>query len=607
MEDVSLLSDREDSDDQKRSSIGEHAERIFPSHRNGRIGCLLPLASFMAALGGILFGYDIGIISGALLQLREYFHVSCHQQEMIVTSLIIGGLIASLVGGQIVDHFGRRRAIILNSLFFTVGAMVLAFSKAYSTLIIGRLMLGFAVSLSAIGECIYISEIAPPARRGLLVSLNELGIVVGILLAYLVNFLLIQKENGWRIMFGLSAIPALLQGLGMMFLPSSPRWLVSMQNIQEARLVVAKLWPSCDVDHEIQRMKASLKTEKEYKITDLFSKKENMRLRMVIGCGVVFFQQITGQPTVLYYAPAVFQSLGFKSSSSATLATVGLGVVKVVFTTFTLINVDKLGRRLLLLLGVGIMTVSLMTLSCVTISVHDLQTRNPCDKKVIGAGHTYISDPAYDLKNHCHDVKTINSTNTTTLTRDSVKNLSLRSVKSTGIPRPKSKMVKLLNCTMKHKHFSAKESKELHHHSPALKYVCLISLMVFVAGYAIGYGPMSWLILTEIFPVGVKGRAVAAATVFNWGTNILISMTFLEVIGSLGPSITFMIYSILGFFAMIFVYGFVPETKCRSLEQISDELSKRSSFCLGKTHCFQRPSRGHLSIIEDAEQIDTRM
>ena len=137
---------------------------------------------------------------------------------------------------------------------------------------------------------------------------------------------------------------------------------------------------------------------------------------------------------------------------------------------------------------------SLMTLSCVTISVHDLQTRNPCDKKVIGAGHTYISDPAYDHKSHCHDVKTTNSTNITTLTRDSVKNLSLRSVKSTGIPRPSSKKVKLINCTMKHKHFSAKESKELHHHSPALKYVCLISLMVFVAGYAIGYGPSKYIL-----------------------------------------------------------------------------------------------------------------
>eukprot|EP00112_Aurelia_sp_Birch-Aquarium-sp1_P016629 Seg3788.2 transcript_id=Seg3788.2/GoldUCD/mRNA.D3Y31 product="Solute carrier family 2 facilitated glucose transporter member 12" protein_id=Seg3788.2/GoldUCD/D3Y31 len=592
MEDVNLLSDQDDFDEipeGRHEKVVDDVNDPFLKPGRNKTSSLLRLASFVAALGGILFGYDIGIISGALLQLRIHFQLSCSQQEMVVTSLIIGGLLASIVGGHLVDQFGRRKAIIVNSLFFIAGAIA------------GRLILGFAVSLSAIGECIYISEIAPPARRGLLVSLNELGITIGILLAYLVNYLLIKIDQSWRIMFGLSSLPALLQGLAMAFLPSSPRWLVLKKREAEASRVILALWPHCNPGYQVQKIKNSLRKEKDYSVTDLVGKKENMRMRMVIGCGIVFFQQITGQPTVLYYAPAVFQSLGFKSGPSATLATVGLGIVKVIFTSLALLNVDRLGRRLLLLAGVITMTAAVATLSAITQPVHHIKSKHPCDKNFIGAGHTYISDPGYDLISHCHDPNTFlnntqwkdnssivhlynrnngsvlhwksdnnrlvlhfknnnngsilhsnsdnsglnlhsnnnnnrsflhwNNRNNRSIFYSSIDNSSLFSSQQAKDSRQNlSDSTNSQNCTRKHRHIKAKNVTK---YSDSVKYICLIALMTFVAGYAIGYGPMSWLVLTEIFPVGIKGRAVAIATIFNWGTNILISMTFLEIIGKM--------------------------------------------------------------------------
>jgi len=619
MEEAKLLSDDGESDSDKYAEQTDTDIRPLPhrQHHNQWKRCckLLHLASFVAALGGILFGYDIGIVSGALLQLREHFKLTCFQQEMVVTSLIIGGLLASIVGGQIVDHFGRRRAIIVNALFFILGAFVLAFSTTYAWLIMGRLVLGFAVSLSAIGECIYISEIAPPARRGFLVSLNELGITVGILLAYLVNYLLIKTEFGWRIMFGLSVIPAFLQGFGMIFLPSSPRWLISKQLHLEAKDVISSLWPYCDVGHQMQKLKNSLRDEKEYKLTDLFTKKENLGFRMFIGCGIVFFQQITGQPTVLYYAPAVFQSMGFGSSTSATLATVGLGIVKVIFTMLALTIVDRVGRRTLLLIGVVTMTCSVITLSAVTRQVDYLPSRNPCDSNFIGAGHTYISVPAYRLIDHCHEQASLNRTsillgnntassivkaNGSFSNHGSVFATTRRSILTDARTLSTSNETYARNCTKHHRHIGV---HQIHRYPPSVKYLCLIALMVFVVGYAIGFGPISWLILTEIFPVGIKGRAVATATVFNWGTNIITSLTFLDVITSIGPSYTFLVYSMLGCLAVIFIYAYAPETKCKTLEQISDDLSKRSLCCLRVTSCCNKNERFQ---VEPCHQVVVR-
>ncbi|XP_048581907.1 solute carrier family 2, facilitated glucose transporter member 10-like isoform X2 [Nematostella vectensis] len=458
----------------------------------------------MAAIGGVLFGYDIGIVSGAVLQLRQEFLLSCLQQEMVVSSMLIGAVFASVTGGFVIDFLGRRLAIIITSLVFLAGAIILAVAQSYPVLIIGRLIVGFGVSLSAIAECIYISEIAPAKYRGMLVSLNELGICSGLLAAYLVNYIFINLPAGWRYMFGLSGVPALIQGIGMYFLPMSPRWLI-----------------------------VKGKDEQKYGLCDLFSKMDNMRKRMFIGGGLVFFQQITGQPTVVYYASTIFEDIGFHSGTKATLASLGIGLAKLVATILSLSLVDKGGRRRFLLMGVSVMAASIITLGVVS----TLQPLKPPKK--------------------CY------------YTQDGLTN------QTTGIPYTDQGNVTdaYMNRTT-----SADSVRPV---NPVLRYLALAGLVMFVAGYSFGFGPVSWLLLSEIFPSGIKGRAFSLATVLNWGTNVFVSFTFLDLLGSIGTSGTFFFYGLICVIAIVFIYKYVPETKNKTLEQISAELNskKAKSLC----------------------------
>lgn len=180
---------------------------------------LVYLASCTAAVGGLLFGYDMGIISGAKGPMGEDLGLTCSQVGGVVALLPVGAFVASVVGGAAVDKYGRRLTIVLNAILFTVGALLVASTSSYSLILLGRFVLGFAVSLSAIAECIYISEISTPEKRGMMVGLNELGITVGILVAFLSNYIFATTQGGWRIMFGLSAAVAVGQGIAMMFLP----------------------------------------------------------------------------------------------------------------------------------------------------------------------------------------------------------------------------------------------------------------------------------------------------------------------------------------------------------------------------------------------------
>lgn len=397
--------------------------------------------------------------------------------------------------------------------------------------------------MSAIAECIYISEIAPPDRRGLLVSFNEVGICVGILLAYSVNAVFIDLPSGWRFMFGLSGIPAFIQGVGMFFLPHSPRWLLLNGQDEKACRIIQKLGLSRDPNEELAKIKSGLNVEYHYKFGDLFSTTDNMRKRMLVGGGVVFFQQFTGQPTIVYYASTIFQALGFQSSEKATLASLGIGLAKIFCTVISLSTVDKGGRRRFLLIGVSCMAVSVLTLGIVA--------------HYTSLGHA---------ERKCHFTHV--SSTTTNSTSSSF--VSLSSVNTTD-PTP------------------ALASK-------GLRYFTLSALVLFVGAYSFSFGPVSWLLLSEIFPTGIKGRAFSIATVLNWGTNLVVSLTFLDMLSTLGASWTFIFYTVICLVGLIFIYKYVPETKNRSLEQISAEFNTRKSRQIlpKKLNCFSRKRRRQL-------------
>ncbi|CAH1252851.1 SLC2A12 [Branchiostoma lanceolatum] len=565
------------------------------------------LASVMAALGGVLFGYDIGIVSGALLQLREELQLGCLQQEMVVSSMLMGAVIGSLTGGFIVDRFGRRLAIIVNAGVFVCGAMILALAQSYAVLVTGRLVVGFAVSLSAIAECIYISEIAPSSKRGMLVSLNELGITLGILVAYLVNFLFISVPNGWRWMFGLSSLPAIAQGLGMMFLPPSPRYLIINRQEEKAQQVLRQLRGS-SVDVELNNIKNSLQTEQKLGVCDLFRAAGNMRGRMLIGTGIVFFQQFTGQPNVLYYAPTIFQLVGFQSNTAATLATVGLGIVKVLSTIVSLCLVDRFGRRKFLLAGATIMAISILILGIITHSFPASKFKRPCESgnDTLGSTHTRDVFPGNFFEPNLQ-YRNLSAVTSPVITVPGSHEKSKKLVWTPHVDFIKGSEAHLFTTEKVLQKRSDKDSSvEFVHNETELdeiefdvmvpdgaKGISLLTLMVFVAAYAFGFGPVSWLVLSEIFPVNVKGRAVALTTVLNWGTNLVVSLSFLNLVESVGISVVCQGYAVMGVLAAVFILLVVPETKNRTLEQISHDLETRS-VC-GRLNQWISCCRGGLS------------
>ncbi|NXT71064.1 GTR12 protein, partial [Chaetops frenatus] len=517
------------------------------------------LSSAIAAVSGLLMGYELGLISGALLQMSSILILSCKEQEVIVSSLLFGALFASLTGGFLIDQFGRRLAIIIASSLLVVGSAILLPYESYEILIVGRIAIGISISLSSIATCVYIAEIAPQHRRGLLVSLNELMIVIGILFAYISNYAFASVSHGWKYMFGLVIPLGALQAIAMYFLPPSPRFLVMKNDDEAARKVLERLRETSDATKELTVIKSSLKDEHQYSFLDLFSSKNNMRARVLVGLTLVFFVQTTGQPNILFYASTVLKSVGFQSNEAASLASTGVGVVKVVSTVPATFFVDQVGSKTFLCIGSSVMAVSLVTMGLVNRNIHVNFTR-VCRSQ--SPEDFFLQRPG-----------------NFTVTNGSLKDLfaSMASAErlSFDVQSPDVARTGELNRTAlaggKSTTGSHMESEEV---PVVLKWLSLASLLVYVAAFSIGLGPMSWLVLSEIFPGGIRGRAMALTSSMNWGINLLISLTFLTVTELIGLSWVCFIYTIMSLASLAFVIMFIPETKGCSLEQISMELAK---------------------------------
>ncbi|KAG8447057.1 hypothetical protein GDO86_014488 [Hymenochirus boettgeri] len=522
------------------------------------------LSVTVSSLGGLIYGYELGIISGALLQVKTAYHLTCTEQEILVSAILIGALFASLIGGVIIDHSGRKISILASNLLVLAGSIILITGISFWLLVIGRITIGFAISISSIACCIYVSEIVPPYRRGLLVSLYETGIAFGVLISYATNYFLSDLSEGWKYMFGLAIIPAVIQFISILFLPSKPHHLNFYEQETESGIIEME-----DVS-EVGRFKPE-SCGRNYKFIDLFRSKDNMRMRTLAGLGLVLFQQLTGQPNVLYYASTVFHSVGFQSDSSAMLASVNLGVVKVASTIVAICLADKAGRRILLLAGCVGMAISVTGIGlasfyikldihrgCEHVESKNLSNRNSNNSAIVGQFKDIIliTEPQ---NNSDHRVDT--DFRSPIFTKDEEKKL-------TGLNS------RYLN----KKHgglMTTPSSSPVPMNYSVLNLITLISMMAFVSAFSIGFGPMSWLVLSEIYPEEIRGRAFAFCTSFNWGTNLLITFTFLHVIDSIGLPWTFLLYGLIALVATVFVYFFIPETKGKTLEQIDEEFSEK--------------------------------
>jgi MFS transporter, SP family, galactose:H+ symporter len=375
-----------------------------------------------AALAGLLFGFDTGVISGAILFIKGAFGLTPFAEEVLVSAALVGAVCGSTLSGRFTDVLGRKRAILITAAIFTVGSILCAVAGSLLLLIVGRLAVGIAIGVASYTAPLYISEMAPANLRGALVTLNQLAITSGILLAYVVDAVF-APSDGWRFMFAFGAIPAIVLGLGIAVLPESPRWLLLHRRKEEAINVLTRIRGTQDVMPEVNEILEHAEPG-HGSLADLFSP----FVLPVLFCGIALavIQQITGINTVIYYAPTIFQAAGFHSNEAAIVATAGVGVVNVLMTVVSIPLIDKVGRRPLLLISLSGMGVALAAL---------------------GIGFAVGGE--------------------------------------------------------------------------ALKFIGVLSLALYIAAFAIGLGPVFWLLISEIFPLNVRGQAASVATMANWLSNFV--------------------------------------------------------------------------------------
>ncbi|XP_042360055.1 solute carrier family 2, facilitated glucose transporter member 12 isoform X1 [Plectropomus leopardus] len=522
------------------------------------LGCswLVVVAAVVASLSGLMLGYEMGLTSGVLLQLRGLLSLSCQEQELLVSSILLGALLMCLAGGPILDRYGRRCSLLLSAAMVVGGSVVLIAFTSLIAFTLGRVIVGMGTALSGTGACLYIAEISPRERRGLLVTLYELMLVVGVMLGFSCSYAFATLPHGWVYTFGLAIPPALLQISALVFLPPSPRFLVIQGKVEQARRVLATLRGGVQehVEKELRDIQAGLKEESEHSFWELFSTKANLRSRLLTGVALVFLQQATGQPNILSYASPILRSVGFNSDAAATLASTGFGVVKVVGTIPAVLLVDRVGPKSFLCVGAVAMAVSLGILGTLTLQ-----------------NHTHLTSlcKSHTIPNHTQTLWDLNRTSADFDNSD---------IFSTDLPSLWSSEEAQRTNRDDNGMEESGEERTFGEVSPVLKWASLISLLVYVAAFSISLGPMVYVVLSEIFPMGVRGKAVSVVSAVNWATNLLISMTFLTMTERIGVPNMMFLYAAMSFVLLVFVILCVPETKGRTLEEISKELAKKKHF-----------------------------
>jgi len=432
----------------------------------------------VAAASGFLFGFDTAVINGALVFLRVHFSLNSFQTEVAASSLLLGCLLGAGAAGKCSDLFGRRKSLMSAALLFAVSALGSALAGSFGFFTAMRGIGGLAIGLASALTPVYISEVAPPESRGRLVSLNQLAIVTGILVAYLSNWqLATQGAASWRWMFGVAALPSLAFLVGLFFIPESPRWLVANNQREKGYKVLERTTGPTRVQTEMMAIEHAI-AEEGSGAGELFS--EHMRPRLFIAIALAVLEQICGINTVLYYGSLLFaQQFHGQSMKVAIGANVVVGLVNLIFTVVAMFFIDRWGRRRLFLLATAGMAVSL------TVLVISLK---------LGIGGEY------------------------------------------------------------------------------LVFSCVLS---YIAFFAVGLGPGVWVYIAEIFPTRVRGQATSIATMALWSACLVVTLTFLTIVDSMGISGAFGLYALLSLITFVFVWRWIPETRGRSLEQIQQYWSQR--------------------------------
>jgi MFS transporter, SP family, arabinose:H+ symporter len=315
----------------------------------------------VAMAGGLMFGFDIAIISGANTSLQSFFNLNELELGWGTGSLVLGAMFGALGSGGLTDRYGRRRVLIYVALLFAVSCLGSALAQTFVSFVVSRILGGLSVGAASVLSPMYVAEVAPKKVRGMLVSIYQLTIVIGILISYLVNYGLYGLENDWRWMFATGIVPSVFFFLGLFLIPESPRWLFLNGRKEESRAIVSRLVGASNADQEIQEIEKTLELhEKATSLKDLFS--PSMRRASMVGLLIAFLVQLDGMNAVVNYAPKIFQKAGFEIKN-ALLNTSFIGVVNFVFTFVAIVVIDRVGRKTLYLIGSLGMCLALLSLA----------------------------------------------------------------------------------------------------------------------------------------------------------------------------------------------------------------------------------------------------
>lgn len=442
------------------------------------------LISVIAATGGLLFGFDTGVISGALPFLKQYWNLSDSSIELITTTVLIGAVAGAVTSGRLSDLIGRKRMIIVNAIIFTIGAVGCAYAPSVGLLIAMRIIIGFAIGITSYVVPMYISEISPTRVRGAMVTLNQLMITIGILVSYMTDYALSSDSNAqsWRMMFLVGFVPALILLIGMFFLPETPRWLIGKGRWAEGKAILLKVEDADIVDQTLADLEKDIQLESKEKTnwTEVF--KPWLRAPLIITIGIFFFQQFSGVNTIIYYSPIIFKMAGVVSNTGSIIPAIIIGAVNVAACFVSVLLLDKVGRRRLYMIGISGMIPSLA---------------------LLGA---------------CF-------------------------------------------------HFKA----EL---GASLPIFAVLSIVCFIIFIAISLAPLGWLLISEVFPLNVRGVGMSIGSLSHWGFNAIIAFTFLKLVNTLGVDMTFWFYALVCVVGLWWGYYYIPETKGKSLEEIEQHWRK---------------------------------
>ncbi|XP_007025026.2 PREDICTED: probable inositol transporter 2 isoform X1 [Theobroma cacao] len=529
--------------------------------------------AFSAGIGGLLFGYDTGVISGALLYIRDDFESVDRQtvlQESIVSMAIAGAIIGAAVGGWMNDRYGRRTAILIADILFLIGAVIMASAPSAPLLIVGRIFVGLGVGMASMTSPLYISEASPAKIRGALVSTNGFLITGGQFLSYLINLAFTKAPGTWRWMLGVAGLPPIVQFILMFGLPESPRWLFRKGREEEAKAILRKIYPVDEVEQEILDLKESVEAEireegssEKINIIKLLQTK-TVRRGLTAGVGLQVFQQFVGINTVMYYSPTIVQLAGFASNRTALLLSLVTAGLNAFGSIVSIYFIDRTGRKKLLIISLLGLVISLGVLSGV---FHETTSHSPVVSSVETSHFSNYTCPDY-------------SSAANSATWDCMKCLKASSPHCGFCASPTNKLLPgaclISNDTVKKQCHD--ESRLWYTRGCPSKYgwLALIGLALYIIFFSPGMGTAPWIVNSEIYPLRFRGVCGGIAATANWISNLIVAQSFLSLTETIGTSWTFLIFGVISVVALLFVIIFVPETKGLPIEEIEKMLEVRA-------------------------------